>query len=675
MPVYTIDDIMAVKDKYREKPYPEFSLQNVIRRIAPSTLVRGDNAFVAKRATNQEDAVRKTVQSALNRLNEENFDEIVDDLQTDMMLEKGAIRIFVQLAFEKALQEPAYCHIYARLCYYIARYEVMHSSNTPSSPTDGSPRVPQSAVRNAIIERAQAEFNSKDEFVPPVGATPEAAAEALSRFMKRKKANIKFVGNLYLTKVLSVNVMLIIISQLIGTDASVFPSETNIEVLIEMLDIVGAKMEDQEPKCVEEVFDRLQGFLKRKPAYAPRIHFKIMDSVETRNNGWVSREMIRQGSEATPSSRKVTAAKPGSGPSPAGVRVGTPTAVGGRMQFPSGPAAGSSHATPTPPLQHVAPAAAAPTAAPVSKEAGAWKNVLLGKNAPAAGGAAASTTAAAPTAAGAAPAAGVSMASATSAIPGSTLKAAAKLVDEIRAKWGTDEAGSALKSSWHERFQHLELSRPDLTAAVIQHVATKACTTTRSYAQAEAAGFLSCGLGLTPAASLPGLTRTLINAIMEGIVEDAPKFNERLVHVLEDIHRAELSGKPHEEGEDLAPLDTKALTQISTNLAAILLYSLDGLKECDFFDDLVVEGLLPVWRHLPNSKGSVDEPAFTKGVLEVATQCGAANPQALHAAAELMWHAKTEGWINGSASGAYMASNGANPALVSALQAKGFVKK
>ena len=119
MPIYSISEIMAAKDRFREKPYPDFSLANVCRRMAPSKLVRGENAFVARRALNQEEAVRKTVQSALNRLNDENFEEIYAELESEMLLEPAAIRIVVHLTFEKALQEPAYAHIYAKFCYNI----------------------------------------------------------------------------------------------------------------------------------------------------------------------------------------------------------------------------------------------------------------------------------------------------------------------------------------------------------------------------------------------------------------------------------------------------------------------------------------------------------------------------------------------------------------------------
>jgi hypothetical protein len=691
MPAYTIEEIMAVREKYRDKPYPDFSIQNVCRRLAPSTLVRGENAFVAKRATNQEDAVRKTVQGALNRLNEDNYDEVVHDLESEVLLEKGPIRVFVQLAFEKALQEPAYAHIYAKLCYHIARFEVVQSSQAPSQATPSSPlggtaapggaKAGVSAVRNAIIERAQAEFDAKDEFQPPKNVSAEAVEEAYSRFARRKKSNIKFVGQLYMNKVLSVHVILIVVSQLLGTDKASYPSELNIELLIELLDIVGAKMEEQAQECVDEIFERFNAFVNRKPSYPPRIHFKIMDSVDTRNNGWVSRDALRGTVEQTPShlaSKKPTAtSKPGA-PSPS---TGTPTTGKRQMKFPDAPssptASGAAKSEPV--------AAAPPQAAPASKSAGAWKNVLVGSKgapaAPAAGGKApAPATSAAGSSGGASNVANLaaSMQPATANLSGAALKAVAKKLDEIRATWSTDEAEvDALKATWRTHFEESGLTPEELQAAVVLHVAIKACTTTRSYAQAEAAGFLICGLGFTPSTALPGLTRTFIHAVQEGIIEDAPKFNSRLVRILEDMHRAEATGKTHAEGDELAPLNQPALTAIASNLAVLLLFSLEGLKEIDYMDDLVAEALLPVWKKLPVGEqgGSLDDAVLAKTVVEVADALASSNPLAGVAAAELLASAKAAGWITGAGVGKAMSAAPATNTVVGLLQGKGFLKK
>lgn len=569
--IYSIDQIMSVRDRFREKPYPEFSLHAICRSRAPQTkLVRGEKAYVPARAVTADDATRKTIQSALNRLNDGNYDEILESLQSPMFIEADAVSTFVQLVFEKALQEPTYCHMYARLCYRMARYEVhtkaqlLEEQQAVLSPTEPSARMPRSLFRDTIVERAHHEFQQED-FIAPEGVThPEELEDLLLRFVRRKKSNMRFVGHLFLEKVLSSRIMFRVIGELLhSSEDNFYPSELTIEVLIELLEHVGSRIESDEGQFMNEVFDRLTSFLHKDPQYPPRVHFKIMDCIERRNNNWSAREVGKAAPTPTAAKGGIVKARP----TPGGTLI-TPTRKGGAMKFPDSPT----------------PGGAAP---PASAAGSSWKSVVVGKQ----GRVGSSTT---PSSVGPSP----SHAPPTPASPPPPLD---KAVKTMYRGWTTDPGAI---EDWVARFAPYSMAEEDLVEAIVAIVLTTVCTTTQKGAQQEAADFFLTGLQLEVSATLNGFTKALSGAVEEGIMEDSPKFLERLVAVLVHLHGA----------AEVASATPEQVTAAAMDAVRILFCTLAAIHASEEVDE-PVECIAPLMSRLPKVAG--DDATITGLVMQI----------------------------------------------------------
>uniref|UniRef100_A0A0A9XHC5 Eukaryotic translation initiation factor 4 gamma 3 n=1 Tax=Lygus hesperus TaxID=30085 RepID=A0A0A9XHC5_LYGHE len=148
-------------------------------------------------------------------------------------------RSVVELIFKKALDEPEHSKLYARICFGLAMYEV--SLNEPGTR-------PKSELRNAIVYTAQNEFRQfkSDEALAEKShaLTQDEKEYTLSQFMRRKRANIRFIGQLFLNDVLSHSTMLVILNITMkeAVDGG-FPASENIELLAELLSTVGERLD------------------------------------------------------------------------------------------------------------------------------------------------------------------------------------------------------------------------------------------------------------------------------------------------------------------------------------------------------------------------------------------------------------------------------------------------
>jgi hypothetical protein len=476
---------MALRGRFTELPYPDFSLANIIRRRAPvsGSLVRGDNAYVPGKANNSDDAVKKQVQSALNKLAETNYAEILQQLQSGMLLEDTAITHFVHIIFQKSLQEPKYSPMYAQLCYDMAKFEVNTQGSTPSaSPPsmggEGGPAGSQqprnrSKFRDAIVVRTQSEFQ---EEVDQGTVTDEDA----SKVARRKKANIKFVGQLFLRKVLSERIMFSVLNTVLRLDQEDYePASIEIEVLTELLGTIGERLDASSDGFLNLVFERLNRLMLKTPQYESRIFFKIMDICDLRESNWVTREESR---DSVPPQQRHSKSKPLM-PLQSPKSMVTPVSKGAAFKFPDTP----------------------PTAGSVSsgqKSAnstpGSWRNIVK-----------------------------------SSAPPGPTAKPAPAASPTVPIEKKIDEVfsefGEGALSDWRTRFAGYNLTDENLAIGIVAKISTDACTTTNKEAQARAADFFTKGLQLSRSDIVTGLSKMIAKSIDEDLVSDTPKLNERFV--------------------------------------------------------------------------------------------------------------------------------------------------
>ena len=572
MILYTVEEILSYKNQFKELPYPGFSLAEIARAQQPHKLIRSATAYIPRRARNADEAVTKQVQSALNKLSPDNYVQILTGLQNEQFLEEAPVQKFVELVFCKALQEPAYSMIYARLCYDMARYEVqMVQRQLEDNADGGSPTIrARSRFRDVIVERTQKEFEfeNDDREMEEVAncQDPEEKEELLMKIVRRKKANIKFVGQLFLNKVLSERIMASVLNALIHFDNAAYrPPEIDIEVACELLMTVGEKI-DAKPEGVqfqEIVFNRLKELANESSETSPyksRIRFKMMDTMDVRNKGWYTREEALADMRERHASTRVEPQTPTPG------SRGTPTLKGGpRTNFPtSSPKSKTSANVKVVVKANAFPDAPAAPKAPVN----AWAKP--------GGAAAAVRQASAVTSVAKAPMkpekkptlletppvrvtpsfayetpmspAWKAPAGGSHAFPSDVQPPKAPLskrIDELLQELinvqenteqedGEKECVRSRAQAMEKRFCVYQSYLPDevIIARVVAAFARDACTTTRKNAQAQIAAILREVLEVSTSELLRGLVKTLCQAVEQGLQEDIPKFNSRLVALL-----------------------------------------------------------------------------------------------------------------------------------------------
>jgi hypothetical protein len=116
-----------------------------------------------------------------------------------------------------------------------------------------------------------------------------------SRFL----ANMRFIGHLFLQKLLNSKIVASIISELVGLtadDEEVVPEEHVVECICELLTAIGHTLEAMPAgkECITQVCGRLmdlKGRLKKdgKGLLSKRIQFSIQDVLEMRAKGWMKK--------------------------------------------------------------------------------------------------------------------------------------------------------------------------------------------------------------------------------------------------------------------------------------------------------------------------------------------------------------------------------------------------
>ncbi|ESS67461.1 hypothetical protein TCDM_13869 [Trypanosoma cruzi Dm28c] len=496
MHVYSIQQILEVRSMYKDAPYPGFSLEEACRRkkMTQTKLVRGVNAWVARgSAKTTEEWVERLVQGSLNKLSTANFDDMVAKLQTEVIFStKETLNIAVRIIFKKALDEPECSKSYAGVCYKLAEFEV--GLTAAKQKAEGKK---YSKLRNAVVSIAQEEFLSRRKMPSMEGLTEEEMELRRTTFMRRKRANMKFIGELFMHKVLSCNTMMNIIQTIMQeAERGGYPTSEDIEFLTELFLTIGESLD-----AVPELRVRLNGYFElleklkdQKEVYPPRIRFKMLDLIELRSKfNWERR------ATAAPKTSSQTQREP---PRVTDKVVATRSSMNASS---SGSKKGRQDSVSDLASQQAAVAAAAKTA---MGEAGgrSWSNVVKSPHSPR---------------------------DATVARAVEPVNFEAR-VRSLFQEW-VAECSNDFIPEWMNEFRHCQRhfdSEDALCKAAAEVVVREACMTTKKEAQREASSFLIVGLFLEDDEVLDGFAMALVSAIEEGILEDVPKFSERFINML-----------------------------------------------------------------------------------------------------------------------------------------------
>jgi len=213
----------------------------------------------------------------LNKITPEKFDVLFQQLLALDINTVEALEAVIDCIFDKALMEPAFCPLYAMLC-------ASFSQELPEvQAEDGS----TGQFRRLLLNKCQHEFEQE--------STLSEVEDDIERgkIKRRMLGNIKFIGELYLKRMLMDKIMFFCIANLVTPDP---PDEEDIEALCNLIQTIGAALENSSAKAkpqLDSCFAQLKRIKEAKPPLLQsRYRFMIQDLFDLRNSRWNSRQQV-----------------------------------------------------------------------------------------------------------------------------------------------------------------------------------------------------------------------------------------------------------------------------------------------------------------------------------------------------------------------------------------------
>jgi translation initiation factor 4G len=246
--------------------------------------------------------VQRKVKAALNKMTPENFEKISEQILTIAGQSKNeqdgrTLRQVIQLTFEKATDEAHWASMYAKFCKRML--ETMSPEIRDENILDKQGNVVSGGAlfRKYLLNRCQEEFERGWKVDLPEQKEGKAGEAALlseeyyiaAAAKRRGLGLVQFIGELYKLGMLTERIMHECVRKLL--EFTGMPDEAEIESLTKLLKTIGGNLDstDKGRAFMEAYFQRIDGIvhLDNLPS---RLMFMLMDIIDLRRAGWVSKE-------------------------------------------------------------------------------------------------------------------------------------------------------------------------------------------------------------------------------------------------------------------------------------------------------------------------------------------------------------------------------------------------
>jgi hypothetical protein len=237
-----------------------------------------------------EELMRREVQSLLNKVCPENVASVIEKLSVMEVRAAHTTEAVIDLIFKKALAEPHYCETYADIVFGLK-----FAFPEFQSPCGNKPMTFKSSVLN-ICQREFEELLAAPEPSEDERAKldPEELEHRRQERRKRMRANMRFIGHLFLRQLLSVKVIGSVLVELtLVEQPDTLLEEHAIECACELLNAVGFTLESLPAgrAALAAVCARMRALRHAKTtsgeqAYSKRVQFTIQDVLDARAAGW-----------------------------------------------------------------------------------------------------------------------------------------------------------------------------------------------------------------------------------------------------------------------------------------------------------------------------------------------------------------------------------------------------
>eukprot|EP01134_Creolimax_fragrantissima_P005784 CFRG5784T1 len=225
--------------------------------------------------------VRKGI-SLLNKLTIEKYDKISAQIIGLGITSEARLKAVIDLLFDKALDEPGFAGLYARLCKDLSR-----------QPYDFAEKKNVNSFRRALLNRCQTEFEREQVFASQDGVAAEEMDEKVVRAKLRQVGNIKFIGELFKLIILNEKVIHSCIYDLLkAKGGNKIPEEEDLVCLCNLMETVGKMLDVPEAaKTMDTYFVRIYE-LSNEKKLSSRVRCVLMDVIDLRKNKWVPRREV-----------------------------------------------------------------------------------------------------------------------------------------------------------------------------------------------------------------------------------------------------------------------------------------------------------------------------------------------------------------------------------------------
>jgi len=242
-------------------------------------LVKSDNAWQRPRRVD-EDKIRlliMKVNGLLNKITDETFEPLSEQIVGVGIDSIEIMEKVISCIFEKALLEPGYSSMYAKLCVKLSsRIKLV----------DDNGKVVQ--FRSLLLNKCQAYFETKHSFErteEDQKLTDEEWEEKV--YIKRMNilGNIKFIGELFKKHMVAERIIHFCIVHLLQSSIN-GESIESLECLCGLMTNIGQLLDHEKGRSRVDEYFREMVLLAQNPSIDSRLRFKLADVIELRGRHW-----------------------------------------------------------------------------------------------------------------------------------------------------------------------------------------------------------------------------------------------------------------------------------------------------------------------------------------------------------------------------------------------------